>query len=143
MRFYTLACATLLPQRVLGLTPEMICIIVPYLAELEKISQSLKGGLRNIRLVDIETATADIFQGWEARAVLWTMVSAENSRPGFVKDKERICVFITRHTDYLITIGDSLVCCNKIAERTATLRKLCAWFKAHDRVIELNGQDLA
>jgi superfamily I DNA and/or RNA helicase len=143
MRFYTLARATLLLEKVLGLTPEMICIVVPYLAELEKIRLSLKGGLRKIRLVDIKTATADSFQGWEARVVLWTMVSAENTGPGFVKDKERIWVSITRHTDYPITIGDSRVCRNKILEGTATLRKLFDWFKAHDRVIELGGQELS
>ena len=98
MSSYSIASARLLLKRVPGLTSDDICLIVSYTAALEKLKQEIKGtDLEGLRLVDLQTATADSFQGWEARVIIWCLVSANNSGAGFVKMADRICVSITRH----------------------------------------------
>jgi hypothetical protein len=85
-------------------SPDDMLIIVPYRAMLNHVCSRLAkepDPLKNVRV-----ATADSFQGHEARLTFFIMTVTANSGPGFLCERRRLNVCSTRHTEMFFAIGD-------------------------------------
>ena len=84
-----------------GLAPKDIAVIAPYAAQVRL--------LRSLSQHDtLEIDTVDGFQGREKEAVLITLVRSNNENEiGFLSDRRRMNVALTRARRKLVVIGDS------------------------------------
>lgn len=81
---------------------EDVGIITPYAAQVTLLRQHVPNAA-------IEISTVDGFQGREKRVIILSMVRSNNrGNVGFVSDKQRLNVSITRCKDLLVVIGDML-----------------------------------
>jgi len=86
-----------------GLDPQDIACITPYNAQLSILSQALK-----TRFPGIELGTVDGFQGREKEAVIFSLVRSNGDKEvGFLAEKRRLNVAMTRPRRQLVVIGDS------------------------------------
>jgi DNA polymerase alpha-associated DNA helicase A len=86
-----------------GVKPEDIAVITPYNAQLALMSGPLKEAFPGIEL-----GSVDGFQGREKEAVIVTLVrSNAEGEVGFLSDKRRLNVAMTRPKRHLCIIGDS------------------------------------
>lgn len=86
-----------------GVKPGDIGIISPYNAQVSL----LKKTLHEKELNGVEISTVDGFQGREKEAIVVSLVrSNDNREVGFLKDKRRLNVAITRPKRHLCIIGD-------------------------------------
>jgi len=86
----------------LGVKEQDIGIITPYLAQISKIKKFLQDYKLNI-----ETKSVDGFQGKEKKVILISFVRAnKNAEVGFLKDKRRLNVALTRAKVKLIMFGN-------------------------------------
>lgn len=82
----------------LGVNPQDIGIISPYNAQVSLLKKQLEG---------IEISTVDGFQGREKEVIIITLVrSNDKGEIGFLKDKRRLNVAMTRPKRQLCIIGD-------------------------------------
>ena len=82
-----------------GVLPEVIGIIAPYSAQVSRLRQALP---------KLEVDTVNAFQGREKEVIVCSFVrSNENGDLGFVSDRRRLTVSITRARRLWIGIGDS------------------------------------
>jgi len=87
----------------LDISQKDMVIVVPYLNQRSLYIHALAA----VDMADVRIITADSFQGWDVRTVIWDMASGSNGGPGFVADIRRINVSITRQMEGLVIIGDS------------------------------------
>ncbi|KKY17078.1 putative dna helicase [Diplodia seriata] len=86
-----------------GVRPEDIAVVTPYNAQLAALSQLLKE-----RYPGIELGSVDGFQGREKEAVIVSLVrSNAEHEVGFLGEKRRLNVAMTRPKRHLCVIGDS------------------------------------
>lgn len=86
-----------------GLKPEDIAVVTPYNAQLAILSQLLKEAYPGIEL-----GSVDGFQGREKEAVIVSLVrSNAEHEVGFLGEKRRLNVAMTRPKRHLCVIGDS------------------------------------
>ncbi|KAI6250287.1 DNA polymerase alpha-associated DNA helicase A [Erysiphe necator] len=86
-----------------GVKTEDIAVITPYNAQLTLLNQSMKD-----LFPGIEMGSVDGFQGREKEAVIISLVRSNSKREvGFLGDKRRINVAMTRPKRLLTVIGDS------------------------------------
>lgn len=86
-----------------GVKAEDIAIITPYNGQLALLSQTLKE-----RFPGIELGSVDGFQGREKEAVIVSLVRSNPEREvGFLGEKRRLNVAMTRPKRHLCVIGDS------------------------------------
>jgi hypothetical protein len=71
--------------------------------------------------------------------VIWCAVVTEGSGPGFVADKQGVCVSITRHTEGLITIIDSICIKKSQPGKVVHLDTMFKWFREKHRVVLADG----
>ncbi|KWU42597.1 P-loop containing nucleoside triphosphate hydrolase protein, partial [Rhodotorula sp. JG-1b] len=107
----------------LAANPDLVAsdigIISPYYAQMRLVSNSFSSGYASARLgqlldpdraasvVDVEVNTVDGFQGREKRVVLLSTVrSNKGGWIGFLNDKRRLNVALTRARDALIVVGN-------------------------------------
>lgn len=84
-----------------GLSPSDIAVISPYAAQVRLLRESMPD-------VAVEVDTVDGFQGREKEAVVISLVRSNDRREiGFLSDKRRMNVALTRARRKLIVIGDS------------------------------------
>jgi superfamily I DNA and/or RNA helicase len=103
-------CAKSLLEHIPRCQPKDIVVITPYKAQLKLLKKLFRAvGLSATVITEdsVLLATADSFQGWETAFVIWNAVVTRESGPGFVADKYRVCISITRHTERLIATIDS------------------------------------
>jgi tRNA A37 threonylcarbamoyladenosine biosynthesis protein TsaE len=91
-------------------TPE-VAVLTGYAAQRNHISARVDTlGLKNLH---IECHTVDAYQGREADIVIFSVTSSHSSgRPGFLSDKRRINVALSRAREYLLIVGDGDFCAN-------------------------------
>ncbi|KAK6456726.1 P-loop containing nucleoside triphosphate hydrolase protein [Scheffersomyces xylosifermentans] len=92
-----------------GVLPEHVGIISPYNAQVSLLKRSLQKeldqGLREYNKVEI--STVDGFQGREKEVIIISLVRSNDSREiGFLKDKRRLNVAMTRPKRQLCVVGD-------------------------------------
>ena len=86
-----------------GVKPEDIAVVTPYNAQLALMSGPLKA-----EFPGIELGSVDGFQGREKEAVVVTLVrSNEKGEVGFLGEKRRLNVAMTRPKRHLCVVGDS------------------------------------
>ncbi|QGA12510.1 hypothetical protein EYB26_000154 [Talaromyces marneffei] len=86
-----------------GVRPEDIAVVTPYNAQVALIAQSLKE-----KYPGIEIGSVDGFQGREKEAIVVSLVrSNEKHEVGFLGEKRRLNVAMTRPKRHLCVCGDS------------------------------------
>ncbi|KAI8362270.1 P-loop containing nucleoside triphosphate hydrolase protein [Mortierella sp. GBAus27b] len=86
-----------------GVSPGDIAIITPYSAQNALLRHMLKEDYP-----DIEIGTVDGFQGREKEAIILTLVRSNDSgQVGFLSDRRRLNVAMTRSKKHLCVVGDS------------------------------------
>lgn len=93
-----------------GIRGQDIVIITPYLAQRVRHIRALKeASILNRSLEKVIVSTVDKFQGQESDIIILDLVirTNKNSAYGFMTDRHRLNVAISRARDVLITIGDA------------------------------------
>ncbi|KAJ5819927.1 DNA helicase [Penicillium riverlandense] len=86
-----------------GVHPEDIAVITPYNGQLAVLSQKLRE-----KYPDLELGSVDGFQGREKEAIVVSLVrSNDEQEVGFLRDKRRLNVAMTRPKRHLCVCGDS------------------------------------
>lgn len=88
-----------------------VAVITGYSAQVELLSTRIDSEDRQRwRNLQIEIATVDSFQGSECDVVVYSTVRSNSERRiGFLKDRRRINVALSRARDLLVIIGDSVM----------------------------------
>jgi hypothetical protein len=89
-----------------GATNDMFVIVVPYLQQRAMYTRII---LASPDLTGIQVATANGFMGWEKPYVFVDFTAAENlgGKVGFVADRHRIAVCLTRQTQFMVVMADT------------------------------------
>ena len=115
-----------------GIHPEDIAVVTPYNAQLALLSKDLKD-----RFPGIELGSVDGFQGREKEAVVVSLVrSNPEHEVGFLGEKRRLNVAMTRPKRHLCVIGDS----ETVARGSAFLKR---WMKFLEDNADLRYPDTA
>lgn len=85
---------------------EQIGIITPYKAQRNRIIQALKSSENWNQFKQIEVNTIDGFQGKEKEVIIVSLVKSEIDEIGFIENKKRFNVMITRAKRLMIIVGD-------------------------------------
>ncbi|KAJ3337221.1 hypothetical protein HDU93_001411, partial [Gonapodya sp. JEL0774] len=105
-----------------GLQPGQICIISPYSAQVERIQAITRESWPNL-----EVGTVDGFQGREKEAVVVSCVrSNEKGIVGFLAERRRMNVALTRARRHLCVVGDS-----ETLGKDAFLNRMCEYLTEH------------
>ncbi|TFY81728.1 hypothetical protein EWM64_g2284 [Hericium alpestre] len=107
-----------------GLLPSQIAIISPYQAQVTLLTSLL----RPLYGTDLEIGTVDGMQGREKEAVVISLVRSNEKREvGFLKEKRRLNVAMTRARRHLCVVGDS----STVQHGSSYLKKWLAWLEEH------------
>ncbi|HET6344684.1 MAG TPA: AAA domain-containing protein, partial [Myxococcota bacterium] len=86
-----------------GLTPAELGVIAPYRAQARHLREALAE-----HLPEVEVDTVDAFQGREKDAILLTLTRSNDAGSlGFLTDRRRMNVALTRARRHLFIVGDS------------------------------------
>ncbi|KAE8150792.1 P-loop containing nucleoside triphosphate hydrolase protein [Aspergillus avenaceus] len=106
-----------------GVTPEDIAVITPYNGQLAILSQMLRE-----KYPGIELGSVDGFQGREKEAVVVSLVrSNSENEVGFLAEKRRLNVAMTRPKRHLCVCGDS----ETISKGSGFLKRWMAFLEEH------------
>ncbi|KAB5593364.1 DNA polymerase alpha-associated DNA helicase A [Ceratobasidium theobromae] len=106
-----------------GLAPAQIAIIAPYQAQVTLLATML----RPIH-PEIEIGTVDGMQGREKEAVILSLVRSNDKREvGFLKEKRRLNVAMTRPRRHLCVVGDS----STVEKGGSYLKKWMGWLESN------------
>ncbi|KAI0709241.1 P-loop containing nucleoside triphosphate hydrolase protein [Earliella scabrosa] len=107
-----------------GVLPSQIAVITPYQAQVTLLTSLL----RPIYGPELEIGTVDGMQGREKEAVIISLVRSNEKREvGFLRDKRRLNVAMTRARRHLCIIGDS----STVQHGSPFLKKWMAWLEAN------------
>ncbi|KAG2159412.1 AAA domain-containing protein [Suillus bovinus] len=107
-----------------GLLPSQIALITPYQAQVTLLTSLL----RPVYGLELEIGTVDGMQGREKDAVIISLVRSNNKREvGFLKEKRRMNVAMTRAKRHLCVVGDS----STVKHGSPYLKKWLAWLEAN------------
>ncbi|TRM70057.1 AAA domain-containing protein [Schizophyllum amplum] len=107
-----------------GVLPSQIAVITPYQAQVGLLTSLL----RPLHGPDLEIGTVDGMQGREKEAVIISMVRSNDKREvGFLKEKRRMNVAMTRAKRQLCVVGDS----GTVAYGGQYLKQWLAWLETH------------
>ena len=115
-----------------GVNPEDIAVVTPYNAQLALLSDKLKQ-----RFPGLELGSVDGFQGREKEAVVVSLVRSNlQHEVGFLAEKRRLNVAMTRPKRHLCIVGDS----ETVARGSSFLK---AWMKHLEDNADLRYPDIA
>ncbi|KAH9916918.1 AAA domain-containing protein [Fomitopsis serialis] len=107
-----------------GVLPSQIAVITPYQAQVALLASTL----RPVYGLDLEIGTVDGMQGREKETVIISLVRSNEKREvGFLKDKRRLNVAMTRARRHLCVVGDS----STIQHGGRFLKAWSAWLEAN------------
>jgi len=107
-----------------GVLASQIAVITPYQAQVTLLTSLL----RPIYGLDLEIGTVDGMQGREKDAVVISLVRSNEKREvGFLRDKRRLNVAMTRAKRHLCIVGDSAT----VRHGGTFLKKWMAWLEAN------------
>jgi len=107
-----------------GILPSQIAIITPYQAQVTLLTSLLRPKYGP----SLEIGTVDGMQGREKEAVIISLVRSNDMREvGFLKEKRRMNVAMTRAKRHLCIVGDSSTVCHG----GSYLKKWLAWLEAN------------
>jgi len=120
-----LACAHVKRLLEAGVLPSECAVIAPYSAQVALI----RDGLAAAGVAGVQVKTVDGFQGQERRAVVLSLVRSGKGVVGFLADRRRINVAVTRAQQHFALIGDSAT-----LSRDAFLKGLVDYCSEHGEV---------
>ncbi|KAI0795525.1 P-loop containing nucleoside triphosphate hydrolase protein [Abortiporus biennis] len=107
-----------------GVLPSQIAVITPYQAQVALLTTTL----RPVYGLELEIGTVDGMQGREKEAVIISLVRSNETREvGFLKDKRRLNVAMTRAKMHLCVVGDS----STVQHGSPFLKKWMTWLENH------------
>ncbi|KAG2347084.1 P-loop containing nucleoside triphosphate hydrolase protein [Suillus weaverae] len=107
-----------------GLLPSQIALITPYQAQVTLLTSLL----RPVYGLELEIGTVDGMQGREKEAVIISLARSNDKREvGFLKEKRRMNVAMTRAKRHLCIVGDS----STVKHGSPYLKKWLAWLEAN------------
>ncbi|KAG2073937.1 DNA helicase [Suillus decipiens] len=107
-----------------GLLPSQIALITPYQAQVTLLTSLL----RPLYGLELEIGTVDGMQGREKDAVIISLVRSNDKRDvGFLREKRRMNVAMTRAKRHLCIVGDS----STVKHGSPYLKKWLAWLEAN------------
>ncbi|KIY47591.1 P-loop containing nucleoside triphosphate hydrolase protein [Fistulina hepatica ATCC 64428] len=107
-----------------GVSPSQIAIITPYQAQVTLLVSLIRPQYGP----DIEVGTVDGMQGREKEAVIISLVRSNDKREvGFLREKRRMNVAMTRAKRHLCVVGDSSTVCHG----GRYLKRWLAWLEAN------------
>ncbi|KAI0057300.1 P-loop containing nucleoside triphosphate hydrolase protein [Artomyces pyxidatus] len=107
-----------------GVTPGQIAVITPYQAQVTLLTSLL----RPLFGAHLEVGTVDGMQGREKEAIVISLVRSNEKREvGFLKEKRRLNVAMTRARRHLCVVGDS----STVQHGGSYLKKWLAWLEAN------------
>ncbi|VDB96684.1 unnamed protein product [Peniophora sp. CBMAI 1063] len=107
-----------------GVSPTQIAVITPYQAQVTLLASLLRPAYGT----GIEIGTVDGMQGREKEAVVISLVRSNNERDvGFLKEKRRLNVAMTRARRHLCVVGDS----STVQHGGSYLKKWLSWLEAN------------
>ncbi|KAF9804446.1 hypothetical protein IEO21_09395 [Rhodonia placenta] len=107
-----------------GILPSQIAIITPYQAQVSLLTTLL----RPVYGPDLEIGTVDGMQGREKEAIVISLVRSNETREvGFLKDKRRLNVAMTRARRHLCIVGDS----STLQHGGRFLKQWMGWLEGH------------
>ncbi|KAF9242318.1 AAA domain-containing protein [Melanogaster broomeanus] len=107
-----------------GILPSQIAVITPYQAQVTLLTSLLRPEYGP----ELEIGTVDGMQGREKDAVIICLVRSNDKREvGFLKEKRRMNVAMTRAKRHLCVVGDS----STVQHGGAYLKKWLAWLEAN------------
>ena len=112
-----------------GVSPRDVAVITPYRAQLNL----LRAALEPERKRGLEVGTVDGFQGREKEAVIFDLVrSNADGQVGFVADRRRLNVALTRARRFLLVLADTATLCGEpdFAEFAEEVEKVGGWVSA-------------
>ena len=90
--------------------PEIV-VLTGYAAQKNHVTARLD--TLRLKNINVECHTVDAYQGREADVVIFSVTRSNASRkPGFLSDKRRINVALSRAREYLLIVGDADFCNN-------------------------------
>ncbi|TDL24612.1 P-loop containing nucleoside triphosphate hydrolase protein [Rickenella mellea] len=105
-----------------GVYPSQIAVITPYQAQVTLLSSQL----RPVHGTELEIGTVDGMQGREKEAVIISLVRSNEKREvGFLKEKRRLNVAMTRARRHLCVVGDSAT----VQHGSKYLKKWIEWLE--------------
>ncbi|KAE9390633.1 P-loop containing nucleoside triphosphate hydrolase protein [Gymnopus androsaceus JB14] len=117
--------ATVVKQVDAGVGPERIAVITPYQAQVTLLTSLL----RPLYGTSLEIGTVDGMQGREKDAVVISLVRSNDKREvGFLKERRRLNVAMTRAKRHLCIVGDS----ETVRHGGRYLQKWCSWLDEKD-----------
>ncbi|KAF3993986.1 hypothetical protein FT663_00006 [Candidozyma haemuli var. vulneris] len=116
-----------------GVKPEEIGVISPYSAQVAVLKKAIQ---KELQSPGVEVSTIDGFQGREKEAIVVSLVRSNDEREiGFLSDRRRLNVAMTRPKRQLCVIGDM-----ETLERSKD-KFLCAWVKYVEEKYEVRYID--
>jgi len=104
-----------------GLSHAQIAVITPYQAQVTLLTSMLRNSAP-----DLEIGTVDGMQGREKEAVVLSLVRSNDKREvGFLSEKRRLNVAMTRSRRHLCVIGDS----STVSHGSEYLKKWMEWLE--------------
>ncbi|MCJ1317025.1 hypothetical protein MMC15_002346 [Xylographa vitiligo] len=117
-----------------GIQAEEIAVVTPYNAQLSLLSKELKE-----RFPGIELGSVDGFQGREKEAIIVSLVrSNPDHEVGFLAEKRRLNVAMTRPKRHLCVIGDS----ETVGKGSKFLKRWMSFLEEHSDLRYPNTSDL-
>ncbi|KXN82375.1 DNA polymerase alpha-associated DNA helicase A [Leucoagaricus sp. SymC.cos] len=107
-----------------GIVPSQIAIITPYQAQVTLLTSSLRPKYGP----ELEIGTVDGMQGREKETIIISLVRSNDTREvGFLKEKRRMNVAMTRARRHLCIVGDS----STVTHGGPYLKKWLAWLESN------------
>lgn len=118
-----------------GVPPTSIVVQSPYIAQVQLLQDRLQ---EYPMAFDVEVSTIDSFQGREADAVVISMVRSNSmGEVGFLADRRRMNVAITRAKSHVAVVCDTSTICNN-----AFLARLLLHIRQHGQVRHVDPSSL-
>lgn len=113
-----------------------VAVISGYTAQVQALSEMVSQGVAEWPDLDIACNSVDAFQGRQADVCIYSVVrSNPANRLGFLKEKPRLNVALSRGKSALLIVGDQLFC--RSARGNNPFRKVLDYFDANDKTCEM------
>lgn len=113
-----------------------VAVISGYTAQVQALSDMVSQGVAEWPELDISCNSVDAFQGRQADVCIYSVVrSNPGNRLGFLKEKPRLNVALSRGKSALLIVGDQMFC--RSARGSNPFRKVLDYFDANEGTCEM------
>lgn len=113
-----------------------VAVISGYTAQVQALSEMVSRGVAEWPDLEISCNSVDAFQGRQADVCIYSVVrSNPANRLGFLKEKPRLNVALSRGKSGLLIVGDQMFC--RSARGNNPFRKVLEYFDANDQTCEM------